>query len=102
MKRLEPRPDFERRLGSILRRKVEYHGQVDIPVGRQDTIQNQVEIRIGMPAARKSFPTMLGISRHGEPDFRKGVLQLSLSQEKIPVTPGDLRGKGIDALRFQE
>src|SRR5690242_9551551 len=55
-----------------------------------------------MPAARKSFPTMLGISRYGQPDLGKGVFQLSLSQEEIPVAPGNLGRKWIDARRFEE
>ena len=66
---------------------------------RADLIEQKVNVRIAVPDARNRERNQFGIHHNSAVNFRIGFRQTVLTQQKIPIFPGDFGRDRICSLR---
>jgi hypothetical protein len=65
---------------------------------RKDAIEDEVDIGLGAKGAGKRFCAARGVAFDGATQFEEGGVQFAPAEEKIPISPGDLRGLWVSTL----
>src|SRR5271169_4575049 len=102
MKGGEPVPYLERIFGVSVCRLVPNHVEIGLGNGWQDAIKGSFDVGTGPHRARNGFRSTFRVRLHGQTHFVERRVKLSLSQQKIAVSPGDFGGERINLLGVQK
>src|SRR3954466_147894 len=84
MKRDQAFPDGEGGGKLPVDSKFADYAQVAIRVGRQDIVENSIDVGIDAPASRKRFGAALWVDVNCPANLRESLRDLALTKEKIP------------------
>src|SRR6202035_180876 len=95
-------PDGERGRELVAGAKLANDGEIAVAIRGKNGVEDGVDIRSDAPAARKGFGAAPRVSIGCAANFREGLGNFILAEQKIAVAPGNGGGKRIRALGLLE